>query len=41
MGEGLTLALLLPRVQYAGDRLLAFMDRAYAASEAALTPRVS
>jgi len=33
VGEGLTLALLLPRVYYAGDRLLAFMDRARAACE--------
>lgn len=33
VADGLTLALLLPRVNYAGDRLLAFMDRAHAASD--------
>lgn len=33
VGEGLTLALLLPRVYYAGDKLLAFIDRASAASK--------
>lgn len=32
VGEGLTLALLLSRVHYAGDQLLAFMDRVRAAS---------
>lgn len=41
MGEGLTLALLLPRVYYAGDQLLAFIDRARAASEGVEASRLA
>lgn len=37
--DGLTLALLLPRVYYAGDQLLAFLGRARAASESVQAPR--
>lgn len=32
VGEGLTLALLIPRIYYSGDRLLAFIRRAQSAS---------
>lgn len=39
VGGGLTLALLLRRSYYAGDQLLAFMDRARAASENLQAPR--
>lgn len=35
VGEGLTLALLMHRVSYAGDRLLALMDRMRRVSQSA------
>lgn len=38
-GEGLTLALLIPRIYYSGSRLLAFMRRAQTASVAPETRR--